>query len=232
MYRFLSRAETLFLFPEAGGEIRAATKSQRVPSRACVIVPPGDAELSFSGSGRVYALTTGAIGLDSDLIINSADYREPDRRVKPLECEPTVAEHLRGQVRVYLVEDIPYPVGNPRLKFLRTATMSINWVEYDGPRDRRQLSPHAHADFEQGSLAIAGDFIHHIRTPWMSDANQWRDDEHIGASSDSMLIIPPQLIHTTEGVGSGHHILIDVFAPSRNDFSAKGWIHNVGDYVS
>ena len=72
----------------------------------------------------------------------------------------------------------------------------------------------------------------HIRTPWGSDANQWRDDEHIEASADSLLIIPPELLHTTEGVGVGRHILIDVFAPPRDDFIAKGWVHNAGDYVA
>jgi hypothetical protein len=76
-----------------------------------------------------------------------------------------------------------------------------------------------------------GRFLHHIRAPWISDANQWRPDEHIEAGADSLLVIPPQLIHTTEGVGSGRHVLIDVFAPPRQDFIAKGWVHNAADYA-
>jgi hypothetical protein len=109
--------------------------------------------------------------------------------------------------------------------------MSINWVEYQGARDRTKLSPHSHTDFEQGSLAIAGDYVHHLRTPWGPNADQWCDDQHMEASTDSLLVIPPEIIHTTEGVGDGHSVLVDVFAPPRVDFIAKGWMHNAADYI-
>jgi hypothetical protein len=46
-----------------------------------------------------------------------------------------------------------------------------------------------------------------------------------------MTIIPPKLVHTTEGVGPGPHLLIDIFAPPRRDFIAKGQVLNAVDYV-
>jgi hypothetical protein len=121
--------------------------------------------------------------------------------------------------------------GRPRLKMLQSATLSINWVEYEGVRDRTQLSPHSHDDFEQGSLAIHGDFVHHLRLPWGPDANQWRDDLHLSAPAGSLSIVPPGLIHTSEGLGEGRHLLIDVFCPPRGDFIAKGWVANSSDYL-
>ena len=109
--------------------------------------------------------------------------------------------------------------------------MSINWVDYKGPRDRKALSPHSHSDFEQASLAAAGDFVHHLRTAWGKNANEWRDDEHRLVGSPSILVIPPDLIHTTEGVGEGDHLLIDIFAPPRRDFIAKNWVANSTEYL-
>ena len=133
-------------------------------------------------------------------------------------------------IRVFEIDKFKAPADNPRLKMLQSATMSINWVDYDGPRDRIALSPHSHADFEQASLAVAGDFVHHLRVAWGKNADEWRDDEHKLAGSPSVLVIPPDLIHTTEGVGPGHHLLIDIFAPPRRDFIAKSWVFNAADY--
>jgi hypothetical protein len=43
-------------------------------------------------------------------------------------------------------------------------------------------------------------------------------------------VVPPELIHTTEGVNGGHHLLIDIFAPPRRDFIAKSWMLNASAY--
>lgn len=224
-----SDTEVLFIFAQCGAKVATATETHRIEPRSFVIVPPGKTEVHLDGAGHAYALTTGAADPLWEQAINAAEYETPDPRVKPVGASGARAS---SEVRIHPVDRIPFPQGNPRLKFLQTATMSVNWVEYEGPRNRTQLSPHAHTDFQQGSLAIEGNFIHHIRTPWGSDANQWRDDEHIEAGADSLLVIPPELLHTTEGVGGGRHILIDVFAPPRDDFIAKDWVHNAGDYAA
>ena len=127
-------------------------------------------------------------------------------------------------------EQIKASPEKPRLKMLQTDALSINIVDYAGPRDRSALSPHSHADFEQGSLAIEGQFVHHLRTPWGSDADRWRDDEHLQAPSPSLVVVPPHVIHTSEGTGPGRHLLIDVFSPPRRDFIASNWVFNAADY--
>jgi hypothetical protein len=207
--------------------------STHIPQRSLVIIPEGQYEISFSAKGRVFALTTGRVDLKQllDQSQNDSEHAQSDPRVKPIGQPFGQSENAKKGIRVYAVDDIPHPVGNPRLKFFQTSTMSINWVEYHGPRARTKLSPHSHEDFEQGSLAISGAFIHHLRTPWGPNADDWREDQHLAAPPDSLLVTPPEIIHTTEGTDHGHSTLIDVFAPPRRDFIAKGWMHNAADYV-
>lgn len=229
-FDFASTDETILICAENGAVMIMDGKEIDIPARSLVIAPSGTMALIVPDGGCVFALTTGRSDPAPGEVVNAALYEQPDGRVAPVGAPMSAAGGNGKSVRIFPVDDIPFPKGNPRLKFLQSATMSINWVEYEGARDRTKLSPHAHSDFEQGSLAIAGRFVHHIRTPWGSDATTWRDDDHIGAGANSMLIIPPELIHTTEGEGAGRHILIDVFAPARADFIDKGWVHNSADY--
>ena len=67
--------------------------------------------------------------------------------------------------------------------------------------------------------------------PWGPDADQWREDVHLPAGPASLLLIPPHLIHTTEGIGEGRHVLMDIFAPPRRDFIQRGWVANAADYI-
>ncbi|MFJ6324719.1 MULTISPECIES: hypothetical protein [unclassified Rhizobium] len=222
--------ETILLIPESEASLTMDSERVEIASRSIAVVPAGAFQLHLPRGARAFALTTARRDMDSRNVVNADDYKVLDGRVIPVAKPMVRLEKDADRIRVYQVDDIPFPEGNPRLKFFQSSTMSINWVEYEGQRDRTKLSPHAHEDFEQGSLAIAGDFVHHIRTPWVSNAEEWREDQHIEASAGSMAIIPPELIHTTEGVGPGRHILIDVFAPPRADFIAKGWVFNAGDY--
>jgi quercetin dioxygenase-like cupin family protein len=214
---FHSDGETIFIAPDCSISLEQAGRQAQAKARSVAIAPPGATSLAFHGKGRVFALTS-----------KNAD-GATDPRVAAVGT-PFAREGDALAIAVFAIDEMPFPPGNPRLKFLQSATMSINWVEYDGPRDRRKLSPHAHKQFEQGSLAIAGSFVHHIRTPWTEDAGAWRDDLHIAAGAGSVLVIPPELVHTTEGIGPEKHILIDVFAPVRRDFIAKGWVHNAAAY--
>ncbi|MEU0135824.1 hypothetical protein ABZ172_17615 [Streptomyces sp. NPDC006296] len=78
---------------------------------------------------------------------------------------------------------------------------------------------------------MAGRFEHHIRTPWTTDMDQWRPDEHREIGSPSVAVIPPPTVHTTRACGEERNELIDVFSPPRADFSARaGWVLNADDY--
>ncbi len=224
---FASSEETLVLMFDAAGDISRDGRHAIAPRRSVSVVPAGNYELKLREAGCGCILSSNR--KDPQPARNAASYQTPDPRVAPVgPAWPRVSG--TDDIRVFEIDEFKAPADNPRLKMLQSATMSINWVDYDGPRDRKALSPHAHADFEQASLAVAGDFVHHLRVPWGKNAEEWREDEHKLAPSPSVLVIPPELIHTTEGVGGGHHLLIDIFAPPRRDFIAKNWVFNASDY--
>ena len=97
------------------------------------------------------------------------------------------------------------------------------------PRDPRKLSPHAHGDFEQGSLALAGNYVHHLRYPWGTDMTLWQEDQAVQMGSPSLLVVPPKVIHPSRNIDAPG-VLLDIFAPPRWDFSRKGQVCNAADY--
>lgn len=200
-----------------------------VPAHAVAIVPSGRHRLSAMNPTRLALIASQRGDLDQRGILNAQACEPPDPRVLPAGV-PYRRRRPNPGVQVLPISTIMASHDKPRLKMLQTETLSLNLVEYQGPRDRSELSPHSHADFEQGSLAIAGHFVHHLRVNWGSDATLWRADEHLQASSPSLLVVPAEMVHTTEGVGAGRHFLVDVFSPPRADFIEKGWIFNAADY--
>jgi hypothetical protein len=220
--------EALVLLPGAPAWIHHDGRRIEAVGNGVAIVPAGRFEVEPAPGAPCIVLTSLGFGDDCPAI-NVATYSEPDPRILP--CEPAYRRRSDPElVRVLPIAEVMAPPEKPRLKMLQTATLSINWVEYDGPRNRAALSPHAHSRFEQGSLGISGRFMHHLRTEWGADANQWQDDRHVELAPPSLMVVPVRLIHTSEGIGPGHHLLIDIFSPPRADFRAKGWIANAGDY--
>ncbi len=207
----------------AGGEHASVTDD------AVVVVPPGDSELVITSPGvivRVFSNET------ADLIArarNGGAHTEAHPHTAPFAPWPAApdGDHLR----VYRLADAPVDpsrFGN----IYRCRTVMINVIPVDpGPRDPAKLSPHHHVDFEQLSLQLDGDYVHHIRTPWTTDLGGWRDDEHRYCTAPSVTIIPPPTVHTSQGVGEHRHQLVDIFCPPRLDFSTKpGWVLNHADY--
>ena len=229
-YAFASGNEIIVLLPETGATV-SGDRSADLPGHAIAILPAGAYTVQASGEGSIYILATDRSDEDGAMALNASEYRLPDARVSPVGA-PYVRTAFQNEIRIHRVEDVTIPPDNGRLRFLQSETMSLNWVEYDGARDRSGLSPHAHSDAEQASLAIEGAFIHHLRTPWGRDAGIWQEDQHLAAGPSSILIVPPEIIHTTEGNGTGRHVLIDVFAPPRADFIAKNWVFNAGEYAT
>jgi len=228
VFPFASRTEIILLLPTTGATLTGDRQAD-LPDHAIAIVPAGDYAVAPI-AGEIYVLATDRCDAGDDAV-NANAYAVADARVRPIGA-PYHRTAFPGKIRIHRIEDIVIPPDNGRLRFLQSETMSLNWVEYAGVRDRSQLSPHAHADAEQASLAIEGDFLHHLRTPWGRDADAWREDQHLAAGPASVIVIPPDIIHTTEGSGNGRHVLVDVFAPPRADFIARNWVFNAGEYTA
>lgn len=222
-------SDEMMVLVEAG-EVRATTEGEayRAGPASVLILTPGSWSLALAARTQCAILSSLREGV-ADNTVNAAGY-EPRKRDLVGVGRPYWRDWFGQRAEVVQIAHVKASPDKPRIKMLQSATLSINWVEYDGPRDRAALSPHSHEDFEQGSLALAGQFVHHLRTEWGADADQWKGDVHALASSPSLLVVPPRTIHTSEGVGPGRHLLIDIFSPPREDFIANGWVYNAGNY--
>jgi hypothetical protein len=210
-------------------DVVTAEGSTRVEGAGLVVVPPGSSHISVLGEGPLVRLVEAGETTWSGLAANAGSYEQHHPRVALLERWPTPPGGNR--VRVYplsKVADEPGRFG----RIFRTRSFMVNFLpESNGPRDPKKLSPHTHDDFEQLSLAVQGEFFHHIRTPWLGDSTAWRDDDHVRIGSPSAAIIPPPTVHTSEAYGPGVNQLVDIFSPPRVDFSEKpGWVLNADDY--
>ncbi|TXN30115.1 hypothetical protein FVP33_12680 [Lacisediminihabitans profunda] len=220
-YTVLMYSESAPIRVTAGGE------TVEVDEEAFVVIPPGDSVIEALGDGPIIRILS---VLSEDLVeksLNKDAYEIPDARHAPLVPWPDPVGGFR--LRVYKLADTPIAPGRFG-RIFRTTTMMINFLaEEPAPRDKFKLSPHYHDDFEQVSMAVKGDFVHHIRYPWGPDSTQWQEDQHDQVETPSITIIPPPTIHTTQGVGP-HQQLLDIFSPPREDFSAQGWVLNADDY--
>lgn len=230
-FAFQCDHEALLILPGTGAAIRCPGNgaiAQPVPGQSVCIVPPGRHEVSAAQAGVCIVIASQRPDIAGRPVLHEQAYAQPDPQVAPV--GPPYRRSGGHRLEVLPLADIRAPADKPRLKMLQTETLSVNLVEYEGVRDRTALSPHSHADFEQGSLAIAGDFVHHLRVPWGADANLWREDEHLPAPSPSLVVVPAGMVHTTEGTGGGFHFLVDIFSPPRADFIGKGWVFNSASY--
>ncbi|NRP72144.1 hypothetical protein ILFOPFJJ_03040 [Ensifer psoraleae] len=218
--------ETIAVFPAGGGSVTIDGISTTIPDRAIAIIPPDVHSITVVAKGQVILMSPIRSDMARPAAQNERDY--DDASAEGMQVVGDAPS--RAGLQVIPIDGIKPPADKPRLKIVRSATMSVSWIEYEGLRDRTKLSPHDHADFEQGSLAIEGEFIHHLRVPWGPDATAWRDDLHLAAAPRSLCVIPPKMVHTTEGEGEGKHILLDIFAPARADFIGKGWVFNQDAY--
>lgn len=207
-------------------EIATEAGSELVEGPAFVVAPAGTTTVTSVRSGFVVRVFSARAAAVLERATNAERYATPDPRVAPLgESTPGPAV-----LRVHRLADVP-PAEGRFGRLFRTESLLVNWFEpQQGPRDETTLTPHEHADFEQASLTLAGEFVHHLRTPWTERLADWRPDEHVQVTSPSITVIPPGILHTTRAVSRGRNELIDVFAPPREDFIARGWVLNQSDY--
>jgi hypothetical protein len=215
-----------------GAQVRvdAPTGVEDVEQDAVVIVPSGESTVHVDTAGTVVRIFAAAIEPElAARCANHDDYEPADGNVAEYRAWPAPP----GGERVRVHPIAAYPTEAGRLgRIFRCSTVMINVFDpHDEPRDPTKMSPHHHDDFEQVSLQIDGDFVHHMRVAWSPDMTTWRDDEHQHCEGPSVVVIPPPIIHTSQAVGHMRHFLIDVFAPPRVDFSEReGWVLNADDY--
>lgn len=220
--------EYMVLLGGVAAAIRAGAQTIEAAPETLTIVPPGPSEIVAKDAGHLVRVFSNRA---ADLIAkaeNAAVYADGAAEVAPLVPWPEPPGGFK--LRNYKPFDYDKPDTNMRL--FRCTNLMINVLtKRSTPRDVKKLSPHAHDDFEQASLLLEGDYIHHLRYPWVPDMSQWRPDEHLEVGSPSVTVIPPKIVHTSRNVGAKRSWLIDIFAPPRVDFSRKpGLVLNADEY--
>jgi hypothetical protein len=223
--------EYVLLLPEKDSKalVKWGNRETVVDGYSLAIIPPGESEINIIKGGNMTRLFSSTNQDLEELPINKASYSEPHPNVSLLKAWPDPASGYK--VRVYSL-DVPKKEGRFG-RIWRCSTFMVNFLDpSDGPRNPSKMSPHSHDDFEQCSLALEGEFVHHIRWPWTTDMAQWRPDEHEHCASPSVTVIPAGAIHTTEAVHPGINQLVDIFCPPRVDFSLQnGWVLNEDEYL-
>lgn len=220
--------EYMVITYKVGASISANGESIEVEPESLAIVPPGESSVTLAGDGEIVRIFSHRAEDLAARASNAAAYAERPDDVAPLIPWPDPVDGYR--LRVYRLAD--YVREGTNMRVFRSTNLMVNvMTARNVPRDVSGLSPHSHTDFEQGSLAIGGTYIHHLRYPWTKDMAQWRDDEAVEMASPSMLAIPPNVIHTSRNIGPEPGRLIDVFAPPRMDFSKReGVVANADEY--
>ena len=219
--------ESAVLLPEIGAAIEAAGERVEAGPETLTIVPPGASTVTARGDGllgRVFSARAADLAARA---ANASAYAAGAPDVAPLVPWPDPPGGFR--LRHYKLAD--YAKADSNMRIFRCTNLMINVLAKRATaRDVTKLSPHSHADFEQGSLAVQGTYVHHLRYPWTPDMTAWRADEHLEIGSPSVTVIPPNVVHTSRNIG-GAGWLIDVFAPPRVDFSTKpGLVCNADEY--
>lgn len=209
---------------EGAATIDAGSETLPIETGSVCVVPSGVSRIVVTAPSKLLRVFSRAAADLSPKAANAETYADGAPEVTPFAPWP---EPFGGYgLKHYRIADY----ADRRMRMFRSANLMINIFDFDGPRDVTALSPHSHDDFEQGSFAMTGDWVHSLRYPWSKVLSDWRDDEHLRIGSPSLLIIPATVIHTSRSVGAGGNQLVDIFSPPRRDFCDMGLVCNADDY--
>lgn len=221
--------EIFVILPDAGAVLSGDGAKAEAPARSICILPAGSTTIELKSPGRVIRVFSPVPPELARYAINGDDYAVPRPGVGAIGAP--LARIGESGIRIFEIDKLKAVAGR-RPPTFQTATMNVMWIEHDGPTSRAKLNPHSHDDFEESALVIAGDYRQHLRTPWAADAEQWQEDEHVMCKPGTLILVPPTVIHTTEALGAGRHIMLNLFAPARADHIKSGMVLNASDYAS
>lgn len=200
----------------------------RMPGHSTAIIPSGDSVLSLPEGGRLVRIFSHLSDDLNALCANAAAYAEPHPNIAPYQPWPEPVDGER--LRIYSLEVPEELQKHGRIWRSRNLMFYLSPARM-GPRDTARLSPHSHEDFEQGTFALEGDVIEHLRWPWTPNMALWQEDEHEPCPQHSLTVMPALVQHTTQYMGQGANVELVIFAPPRPDWSAQpGWVLNHGEY--
>lgn len=219
--------EYMLLADDVGARIATPREELAVGLGTLTIVPPGESQVTAADRGRLVRIFSAEAADLLAAAANAGDYAGGAPLVAPLDPWPEPVDGYR--LRSYPIPAQGHDGGIMRV--FRSRNLMVNvLVPWAAPRDIRRLSPHSHADFEQASLALSADWVHHLRFPWTPDQTQWKADAHVEVGSPSLTVIPPTVIHTSRNTTPNGR-LVDIFAPPRRDFArTPGMVINAADY--
>lgn len=219
--------EYFVLFVDAGGHVTSAQGEVECGPDTLVIVPPGRSSVVATQGGQIVRVFSRHADDLAARSANAASYETRPSGVWDVDLRTPAAG---PRLLTYQLESPGQPGGRSRV--FRSANLMMNvFTERTERRDATALTPHWHDHFEQGSLALSGRWVHHLRYPWVPDLKTWREDQHVACGSPSLTIIPAGVEHTSQDIGSGVSRLVDIFSPPRADFMREqGKVLNSRDY--
>ena len=212
---------------ESSATVEVNGELAEITGYTITMIPPGDSRITCHSGGRIVRLISAQSGDVAAKAANLSAYSAPHPQVPAFEPWPMPPGGWKVRTYSLAVPDQEGRFG----RIFRCTTFMVNVFAPQGPRDVTKLSPHHHDDFEQCSLALDGWYMHHLRWPWTANQHDWRDDEHERCDTPSVCVIPPRAIHTSAPSHPESNVLVDIFAPPREDFSdMPGWVLNAADY--